>query len=93
MSKYWPVIMWLYGVTEDGVLEYKPSLAHEVHLRWCYSYEDAMRYGLNDIKEDQRANLGTMPTFIVKVIKSEIKPDITMSSTLRLHVQRIRLDN
>ena len=95
MSKHWSVIFWLYDITDDHVLKYKPSLAHGDKLRWFHSEQAAMRYGLNNIKESQRAriNLGAMPTFIAKVIESETKPDTTLDSTLRLYVRRIRLDN
>ena len=93
MNKYWPVIFWLYDVTDDGVLKYKPSAAHAKSLRWCYRESDAMLFGLSRIMDYQHTNLGNMPTFIVKVIKSETKPDVTPASTLRLLVQRIRLDN
>ena len=86
--------MWMYdteGLGDGCIMKYKPSVAHAHDARWCFTYDDAMLYGLNKIKVDQFANLYAMPTFVIKVIKSRTKPDWTENSRLRLYVRRIPL--
>ena len=93
MGKYWPIVFWMYDVSGSSTLKYKPSAAHRDRLRWCFIESDAVLYGQRIIEPDQqRPNLQGMPSFIVKVIKSKTKPDISDKSTLRLFVERIPLE-
>jgi hypothetical protein len=93
LNKYWAVVMWMYDVTDGGVLKYKPSIAHQEGVRWCFRESEAVLYGLSLIKNSQRSNLHGLPTFIVKVIKSATKPDVTVDSPLRLFVQPIPVNS
>ena len=95
MSKYWPIVFWMYDVSGSKVLKYKPSSIHRNDVRWCFLETDALAYGLRRLSEDgsNGINIQAMPSFIVKVIKSKTKPDISDDSTLRLFVERIPLND
>jgi len=92
-NRYWPVFFWMYDVSGDATLKYKPSPFHAHVMRKCVSEGDALLYGLSRIKRQQTNNLQGMPSFIVKVIESETIPDVTASSTLRLFVERIPINS
>ena len=89
MGKYWPIVFWMYDVSGSSTLKYKPSPSHAEVTRKCISEGDAMLYGLSRIKRQQANNIQAMPSFLVKVIKSRTKPDISATSTLRVFVRRI----
>lgn len=87
MNKYWPVVFWMYDVSGDKILKYKPSAAH-VFLTGFHTRQDAIRAGMRAIKDIQ-INISSMPSFIVKVFKQNKRPNISATSTLRLFVERI----
>jgi len=93
MGKYWPIVFWMYDVSGSKILKYKPLDTN--HPKSFYDPQKALHWGLRTVAEQQqqqRFNLQAMPTYIVKVIESKTKPDITASSTLRLFVERIPLN-
>jgi hypothetical protein len=83
------------------VLIYKPSWSHhkggQTSMGPFKSYDAAVEYAYKVIGSDSdfRSRMEvnqTMPTYLPWAVEGE-RPDLAQSNTLRLHVQRIRLDN
>lgn len=93
--KFYPIVFW-FQEYKDPYLIYKPSWSHHKgRLPKAYNtYEGAFRYCLQQIgaTNPRRMVFTVMPTFIPYVIEGDKRITANEFVTLRLHVQRINVN-
>jgi hypothetical protein len=94
--KFWPVVFWC-SETKGDYLVYIPSLStHKYPTESYATREAALRRAIKMIPRGRIHDEGlpastVLPIFIPWVIEGE-RPDVSRSSTLRLLVQRINVN-